>query len=588
MSASRDQTTASPTPPFVLAGKTLPVQARLTTSHASSQNLLPMRDLCRQASPIETQLLNSGGDGGAEVGGGSLESATSLLQSLKEKGDDSPAQKRRKNLLFGSSSPTSRASLGSSPVNKRYVKMGILMSESLTEVSTYRSYQFNSNSGRSAGSPHSPSRSQTPPFSGVEKSTGMVSRSRQMFRQGTPPNHQSSDYLRRNSPNYSSPRHSEGVLVNMQQCLGDGLSGDAEIKEEGYEVIDLKDVGTMVDSTNRGFIVTAQNAQPSPPISMKSESVSVNSEESASSPDSGYGNTPEYPNPNANGEAAKSIEETAQQNGMRDLHCEGKLRADSDDTDGGLGKGTDRCHPDHSVANGRDDNRLLALAQHGGRNGVGGGEDSLTRPSTGSSSSTVISDCSSSEQRSRGDTNESLFSAESIISSPPVQSSVSGTLPSRTGEEDIQLVAEKQQTKMFLGRLRSLPPGIRMDANMKSLTTPRAHPDSAGPFRFHASPSSEALNYYGTRHPNYGSRLSMTTNPSGFSELHPSHPSHPSQPHPYPVTAGGGVAPSQSSHNIHRQARRSPEPRRRKLRSTSLAFNRSTGIVYIYMYMYRA
>ena len=578
---SRDQTTAasplraSPTPPFVLAGKSSPVQARLTTSHASSQNLLPLSDLYRPTSPMEAKnpgITNSRSDRVDTGGGDSMESAASLLQSLKEDDDFNQFQKKRRSLLFSqSTSSTGRATSEGSPVNKRYVKMGILMSDSPTEVSTYRSHHFN-NGNRNTGSSPSLPGSLTPPLSGVAQSTGTGSR-QIVGSRGTPPNQRSSaidnqDYLRRNSPAYSSPCQSEGVSVSTRPYLeGElpGMDGGDELKAEGYEVIDLKDVGSVVDSANRGVVVAVQNVQPSPPISVKSESVSVNSEESTSSPDSGYGNTPEYPNANANGEA-KSVEESSQQNGVRDLHQESKLRAGSDDTDGGFNSGTgQRCSDNMADGN---DSHLLTETQQARRDRDGG--DPLVRPSTGSSSSAVISDCSSSEQRSRGGTNESLFSVESIISSP-VQSSDSGALSSKGGEAQ---VFEKQPTKMYLGRQHSMPPAMGVDSNVKSNTTPRNHPNSAGPFPFHTSPSSGSLTL-GTRSPNWGYSQPPNASPSGFSELHPSHPSYPSQPHTV-----GGMPPSQSYHNIHRQMKRSPEPQRKKFRSSSLAFNRHSGIHY--------
>ena len=522
-------------------------------------------------------------------GGGSMESAASLLQSLKED-DDYLVQKKQKSLLFSqstSSSTMGRGSTESSPVNKRYVKMGILTPDSPAEVSMYRSHQFNNNgsSSRSTGLGSTVSPSSTPPLSGVTQSTGKDTSSHQVIDQGTPPIQQSSTVdsqnfllINRNLPGYpSSPYHSEGVSVScrpyLQEVHPSMDDGGDEIKEEGYEVIDLKDVSSVVDSANREFvIVPVQNVQPSPPISMKSESVSVNSEESTSSPDSGYGNTPEYPNANAANGEAKSVEEPSQQNGVRDLHQESKLQASSHDTGGGFDRGAGRSHSDKNMANGGD-NHLLTQSQQAEREGEGG--DLLTRPSTGSSSSAVVSDCSSSEQRSRGGTNESLFSVESIISSPPVQSLEGGAISNRTGGEGDtqQAVVEKQRTKMCLGRQTSLPPSV--SGNVKSNTTPRNQTNSAGPFPFHMSPSSGSLNY-GTRSPNWFAQ-STTTNPSGFSELHPSHPSHPSQPHT--VVGGGGMTSSQSYHNIYRQPKRSPEPRKKRIRSGSLAFNRTAGTV---------
>ena len=608
LASRRGQTTASSlpassTPPFVRAGKTSPVEAKLTTSHASSsQNAFPLGDLHRQASPIDTKIMNSRSDRGVEVdSGGSMESAASLLQSLKED-DDYLVQKKRRSLMLSqstSSSTAGRASMESSPMNKRYVKMGILVPDSPVEVSTYRSHQFNDGNSRSTGlvgSALSPSlRSQTPPpLSGVVQSTGTDISSRQMVGQGTPPNQQSSNVdsqdtllVCRNFPDYSSsPCHSEGVSVSSRPYLEDMHprrdSGGDEIKEEGYEVIDLKDVGSVVDSANREFVmVPAQNVQPSPPISVKSESVSVNSEESTSSPDSGYGNTPEYPNANAANGEAKSVEESSQQNGERELHQESKLRASSDDADGGFNSGAGQSHS-NIVANGSDSHLPIPTQQQTGRDGEGNG-DLLTRPSTGSSSSAVVSDCSSTEQRSRGGTNESLFSVESIISSPPVQGTEGGALSTGTGGGDTQQVVEKQQMKMCLGRQSSLPPSV--SGNVKSNTTPRSQPNSSGPFPFHTSPSSGSLNY-GTRSPNWFSQSTMTS-PLGFSELHPSHPSHPSQPHT--IGGGGGVTSSQSYHNIQRQVRRSPEPRKKRFRSGSLAFTKNQGTTYsrkvIYMYV---
>ena len=623
----RDQTTtasttttrlaASPTPPpFVLTGKSSPVQAKLTTRHASSaspRDVFPPLggDLHRQASPIDAKIRNPRSERGIEVGsggGGSMESATSLLQSLKED-DDYLVQKKRRSLLFNqstSSSTAGRSSAENSPVNKRYVKMGILTPESPAEVSTYRSHQLNNGgSYRSTGLSSSVSPSSTPPpqLSGVlPQSTGTDTNShRQVVGQGTPPIQQQSSSnienqeefllvnLSRRHPS-SSPCRSEGVSVSGRPYLQEVRPGmDDGIKEEGYEVINLKDVSSVVESANKEFvIVPSQNVQPSPPISMKSESVSVNSEESTSSPDSGYGNTPEYPNANAasSGEA-KSVEgPSSQENGVRDLQQENKLRAVSDvDNDRGFSNGAGHQNQNHSKSNDGDNGPSQQTA---GREG----EDiQLTRPSTGSSSSAVVSDCSSSEQRSRGGTNESLFSVESIISSPPVQSSEGGATSSRTGGglggDTQQVVVEKQQMKMCLGRHSSLPPSV--SGNVKSSTTPRSYQsNSTGPFPFHMSSSSGALNH-GTRSPNWfgpaSSSTATMTSPSGFSELHPSHPSHPSQPHTPIGGGGGGVTSSQSYHNIHK-VKHSPETsQKRKFRSGSLAFNRNAGIYTVRVYM---
>ena len=618
----RDQTTAtttarlpaSPTPPPF--GKTSPVQAKLTTRHASSgspRDVFPPLggDLHRQASPIDAKIRNPRSERGIEVGsggGGSMESATSLLQSLKED-DDYLVQKKRRSLMFSQSTSAGRSSAESSPVNKRYVKMGILTPESPAEVSTYRSHQFNNGgSYRSTGLDSSVSPSSTPPppppqLSGVLiQSTGTdTSSHHQVVGQGTPPIQQKSssnvdnqeDFLlvHRNLSDHpsSSPYRLEGVSVSSRPFLqevrpGMDDGGGDGIKEEGYEVIDLKDVSTVVDSANREYVmVPLQNVQPSPPISMKSESVSVNSEESTSSPDSGYGNTPEYPNANAasSGEA-KSIEgpPSSQENGVRDLHQESKLRASSDvDNECGFNGGAGYQSQNHSKSNGGDNGPLTPSQQAAGRKG----EDiQLTRPSTGSSSSAVVSDCSSNEQRSRGGTNESLFSVESIISSPPVQNSEGGATSSRMGEggsrDTQQVVVEKQQTKICLGRHSSLPPSV--SGSVKSSTTPRSHhSNSAGLFPFHMSSSSGSLNH-ATRSPYWFGPSSSTTmtSPSGFSELHPSHPSYPSQPH-IAFGGGGGVTSSQSYHNIHK-VKHSPESSRKKrFRSGSLAFNRNAGTV---------
>ena len=599
LTSQRDQTTAttsSPTPPpFVLTGKTLPVQAKLTTSHASPanpQNVFPLGDLHRQASPIEAKTYrNSRSDRGMEVGSGggsgSVESAATLLQSLKED-DDYLVQKKRRSLALSqsASSPTVVLGRGSSaensPVNKRYVKMGILTPESPAEVSTYRSHQLNNGNSRTTGlaSSVSPSSTPPPPLSGVLTQSigrGTSSNRHQVAGQGsTPPNQQSSavdsqeDFLLVHHDSPSSSYRLEGthrpyLQEEVRPPSMDNGGGD-EIKVEGYEVIDLKDVSTVVDSAAREFVMVPaqQNVQPSPPISMKSESVSVHSEESTSSPDSGYGNTPEYPNANAtSGGEAKSVGETSQQNGRgRDLHQESKLRADSD---GGF---DNTCN----VANGGN-NPPLTPSQPAGKEGEGG--DLLTRPSTGSSSSAVVSDCSSNGQRSRGGTNESLFSVESIISSPPVQSTEGGATPGRTGDTQQQVVVEKQQTKMYLGRQSSLPPSV--SGNVKSSTTPRSQSSSAGPFPFHMSPSSGSLSY-STRSPNWFGHQSTVANPSGFSELHPSHPSHPSQPHTAAAGGGGGMPSSQSYHNIYRQVKHSPESGKKRFRSGSLAFNRTAGM----------
>ena len=93
---------------------------------------------------------------GSGGGSGSVESAASLLQSLKED-DDYLVQKKQRSLALSQSvsSPTVVLGRGSSaensPVNKRYVKMGILTPESPAEVSTYRSHQLNNGNSRTTG-----------------------------------------------------------------------------------------------------------------------------------------------------------------------------------------------------------------------------------------------------------------------------------------------------------------------------------------------------------------------------------------------------------------------------------------------------
>ena len=510
---------------------------------------------------------NGGGTGSDD--GGSVESAVGLLQSVKE-GDEFHVQKKGNGAshLFGRSSPSSaRAISDNSPINKRYLKMGILMSDTPTEVSTYRSHR-NRSTGSSPSGSHS---GQTPPFSEMRRNAGSLQES-----QGTSLNQSSStkdNHSHRYAmPYFSSSSQSQGVAVNVRPHLEDNHQDD-EIKAEGYEVIDLKDVSSIIDSTNRA-VTAQQNVQPSPPISMKSES--VNSEESTttSSPDSGYGNTPEYPNANTSSEAKSSVGES-RQNGVQNAH---QQRQASEETDGvnnyrktGNVEREDGNGEEFNSGQRRSDafNGSNLLTQQAVRGGV-----HLMRPSTGSSSSAIVSDYSSSgsrEPRSRGDTTESLFSVESNTFSP-----VQSLRGASSGKGEETQVYERNQTKASLQRQNSVPAALYLRGGNRSGTTPTSQPNPSyqvGPFPFHMSPSSGSLGY-GNRPPNLVPQASMTS-PSGFSELHPSHRSYPSQPHT--TGAGAGMPPNQSHQQIQRQPRHSPEARRKKFRSSSLAFTRSTG-----------
>lgn len=497
-----------------------------------------------------------------------MESAASLLQSVKEDNDTTVAQKKKNGagVLFGRGSPSSSRKLSGN--NKRYVKMGILLSDSPAEVSPYRSHHHG-NTGIS-----SPSGTHTPPFSGERKVTDSASCP---VSHSTSPVNQSSFFSNqcsRDSSHSVSPSRvssspsTEEVAVSIRPYMEDnGGHSDSDVKAEGYEVIDLKDIGSIVDKTERSTVAV----QPSPPISMKSESTSINSEEPMSSPDSGYGNTPEYPNPNANGEVKPGGE--PRRNGM-DLH-DGQGRHGGDDvTDGVSRKESVEKAKGMETANGfSSGNGELLLRQQAGLNG-----EQLSRQSRGSSSSAVVSDSESRGQRSRGNTDESLFSAESLISSPD------GAGLSSRGGEDTQ-VFTRQRAKLYLGRQNSIPAAAAAGIDeRKSPTTLRGHP--VGPLRhqtgqFHMSPSTGSLSssVRASSSPHRYSQPVMSS-PLGFSELHPSHPSHPSRagtstlPHSSGSGDGSRLPPSQSFHHIQR---RSPESRRKVFRSSSIAFTKSAG-----------
>ena len=419
---------------------------------------------------------------------------------------------------------------------------------------------------------------------------------------GTSPSNQTSNFSTQNGQrhhrsslplNQSPYVQSEGVTVSIRPYMEDNTLVDSELREEGYEVIDLKDVISVVDGiTDRAAVVAVQNVQPSPPISVKSES--VHSEETLSSPDSGYGNTPEYPNANANDEA-KPVSES-QQNGVRDLRHQQQQQLADEETDGtncvccenseSMEKDPEYYYRHSGEVDTGD--RPLAKQQEGGGGGDKDGEQ-LTRPSTGSSSSAGVSDSESRGQRSlgdtgdTGDTDESLFSVESIISSA-----------------DANRASRRQNAQMFqqnfyLEQHHSIPSGMASGvgaSNGTSSTTLRnAHVQlspsqqhrQTGTLPIHVSPSTGALSSleHASRSPNRYSQPAMVS-PFGFSELHPSHPSHP-----LASTGGnprvGGLSASQSLYQIQGQLRRNPEIRRKKRRSTSLAFAKSAGT---YMYMY--
>ena len=408
---------------------------------------------------------------------------------------------------------------------------------------------------------------------------------------GSSPSYQSSNISSQNGQRYhrsslplnQSPYvQSEGVTVSIRPYLEDDTLADSKMREEeGYEVIDLKDVNSIMEGTDRAAVVTIQNVQPSPPISVKSES--VQSEETPSSPDSGYGNTPEYPNPNANDEA-KPVGES-QQNGVRDMQCQEGQQLANGVTDGAScgenSDGTEKENIEHNYRHSGEvdtGDRSLTEQQEGG--GDKDGEQLIKRPSAGSSSSTCVSDGESHGQRSRGntgDTEESLFSVESIISSPS-RSRVSG--------RETAQVFQQQQAKFNFGRQHSIPSGMVSGVSTgtgKSSTTPtnvQLSPSQqhrqTGPFPIHTSPSSGSLSSVERvgRSPNRYSQPVMTS-PFGFSELHPSHPSHPL------ASAKGGLSASQSLYQIQGQLGRNSEIRRKKRRSSSLAFARNAGNKYV-------
>ena len=587
-SSSGSLTAAPPTPPLVLTSKTSPAQARLSNSQASSsQSVLPLGgEVERVHSPME-----------AKKAGLFLTSGVAVNQSVKEEDGVCYSQKKtsgsggRSSLSFtnnggSSSSPSSltqTASDKNSSMNKRYIKMGILMSDAPSQVSPYQSHH-----GRSTGI--SSSQSHTPPFTGATRNTCTSSGPAVSPMDRTSPSssaaaaHQyDQEYRHSPSPSSHTSPSSQSVEEGTVNTAGrpymeeerNGFSkminnDEEEVKAKGYEVIDLKDVSTIVmeDQTDGSTVfVSVQNAEPSPPISMKSES--LNSEEPMSSPDSGYGNTPEYPNTNASDEA-KPVEESLQRqeprNRVRELNGVVDDESERDRHSGG-GNGS-RVEGDEESNKGQRssdalDERHQQQQLQDERSGV-----QLTRPSTGSSSSAVVSDGESREARSRGDTEESLFSVESIISSPD------RTEPSvRVGRGGVGTqVFERQKAKIYLGRQQSVPSAIGTSVTAQSSTTPRnQHPSpmhykQSGPF--HMSPSSGSLNNSITHSSKRYSQPVMSS-PLGFSELHPSHPSHPSQPR--------GISASQSLQQIQRKARHSPEPRKKKFRSGSLAFTRSTG-----------
>lgn len=165
---------ASSTPPLVLTGKkTPPAKAKLSNSHAASETVFPLGPAdVHRSSPVEAKNLvimsSSGGVHGGSSGG-AMETASNLLQSVKE--EDSLVQKKKNRALFGGrSSPSFGASDKASVKNKRYVKMGILLPELPSEVSTYRSHHIR-NTGISSPSEGS----LTPPSTlpGTSRDLGM-------------------------------------------------------------------------------------------------------------------------------------------------------------------------------------------------------------------------------------------------------------------------------------------------------------------------------------------------------------------------------------------------------------------------------
>lgn len=135
---------ASPTPPLVLTGKkTPPAKAKLSNSHASSDIIFPLGPAdVHRCSPVEAKnpviiTSNSGGVHGGS-NGGATESASSLLHNVKQE-DDLVQKKKNRTLFGGRSSPSFNKG---SVKNKHYVKMGILLPDLPSEVSTYRSHHI--------------------------------------------------------------------------------------------------------------------------------------------------------------------------------------------------------------------------------------------------------------------------------------------------------------------------------------------------------------------------------------------------------------------------------------------------------------
>ena len=184
--------------------------------------------------------------------------ARELLRDVQED-DEMETGRRRSGALrmFGRRSPSLQETpQGDDPINKHYVKMGILMSEE----------------GQSK----------------VTQSQSLYSESKL----STGPTQKRTHTLPSSSPRTRPLFTVEGDRERDEKSLPEGARPVARSRtnSSGFEVIDVEPC-----EEERGVV-----AQPSPPISVKSSSsnntVNGVDEPVASSPDSGYGNTPEYIN----------------------------------------------------------------------------------------------------------------------------------------------------------------------------------------------------------------------------------------------------------------------------------------------------
>ena len=439
-------------------------------------------------------------------------SAMDLLTNLKEDDDMELGRKRSGAMrVFGRRSPslfetgTVGSEDNSSHGNKHYIKMGILLSDdpSSTNDKVTQSLTPASNV-LTRPSIH---RTYTLPYStSITRSTAL---------NNTPPNDQLTATLTETKIDTSNQRETDPT-VPCPVSRPRRTSG-------GFELVDI----TQGDEEGGCLVVV----QPSPPISVKSSSsnntVHGADELQASSPDSGYGNTPDYVNP-----AGVRSAETSSESGV-----------------------TDR---------GQSPNRTASrpLTRH--RSGAIMEEGSLTKG--------VFLSEPSDEGRVRGDTDNSVYSVDSGEASPGP--SISLEQPNMSSYQRPRLAHTRSVPDNLMAFDQTSPPVIPPDTiPEQGVTLPFKM--SMVPTSLHRTLSEHEMGTLAESGTN--STISSSCSSGNFREMeqqlqrHAHHHVTPSQPTPQ------HRARVQTSSYTQKKWM---EARKRKVRASSQPFAKSAGMFY--------